>query len=420
LWLKSALPAGFFFCAMAVSASQALLGASGFEGASAPPLSEVARPPCGAGPQATLTRSSAGAAAVRKGLVELGMAPKLADVLAADDERIGLRVYLLDNSGSTGACDGCVLRDLGSGRFSAYRGVSRWEEITAMALDHAWWNLTIGVTCEFVLLNSYTRDQRLPPQAGRDFLRVDRQLGDPTSQLQLLGSWLTSNGPRGVTPLSARLDEIRLRIQSEYQQLAQQGQMVFLTIATDGLPTSPWSGDSKPQDQQEFKERLRRICVDLPVQLVIRLCTDDKWTMDFYNQIDKDLELPLDIIDDFVSEAAEFARAGNGWFSYTPLLHRVREAGTLCRLFDALDEAPLAPSQARRFADMLCNKGAALEECSDRDFLRKIEHLTHSSPRAFDPLTGKMRPPLNTLGLRKAMKVGFRGTILPAILPFAY
>merc|ERR1712083_210655 len=105
------------------------------------------------------------------------------------------------------------------------------------------------------------------------------------------------------------------------------------------------SGDSKPQDQKAMIDILRRICAELPVQLVIRLCTDDADTVKFYNKIDDELELPLDILDDFESEAAELRENGNSFFTYTPLLHRIREAGTLCKLLDAIDEQELSPQE---------------------------------------------------------------------------
>ena len=53
------------------------------------------------------------------------------------------------------------------------------------------------------------------------------------------------------------------------------------------------------------------------------------------------VELPLDVLDDFTSEAAEVAKCGNGWVAYSPALHMVREFGTLVGLLDLLDERRL-------------------------------------------------------------------------------
>merc|ERR1711972_1018527 len=100
-------------------------------------------------------------------------------------------------------------------------------------------------------------------------------------------------------------------------------------------------------------DQLRSLGSVLPLQLVIRLCTDDKSTIDFYNTIDQELEFPLDIIDDIVSEAQEVAYENqNNWFGYTSLLHRVREAGTLCKVLDSIDERSLTPSEVRYLATL--------------------------------------------------------------------
>lgn len=232
---------------------------------------------------------------------------------------------------------------------------------------------------------------------------------------------LLSNGPRGVTPIAERLEEIRLRLHAEAAELAQREQMVFLTLATDGLPTSPLSGQSTPADQEQMVNALRRLCAELPVQLVIRLCTDDAQTVEFYNKIDDEYELPLDILDDYVSEAQEILGNGNGWFTYTPILHRIREAGTLCKLLDAIDEAELRPIEVRQMVLMLsqASMGATMRTKNDRDFVNEVAKMAVSAKPVFDPITQQMQPFVNTQRLRRALKVGFRGNVLPVFFPCA-
>ena len=65
------------------------------------------------------------------------------------------------------------------------------------------------------------------------------------------------------------------------------------------------------------------------------------------------VELPLDVLDDFTSEAAEVAKCGNGWVAYSPALHMVREFGTLVGLLDLLDERRLRPGEAATLAGLL-------------------------------------------------------------------
>lgn len=406
---------------MAKMNGQATTGMNGFNPATAPTLLQESpqRPLYSKQGSKTVVRENPNAlqsAQVREGLIEMGVPHALAEQLAEDDQRIGKRIYLLDNSGSMNASDGNLLSDGGAGRMVS-RSCTRWEEICAFAQDHARWNLAVGTPCEFMLLNSCGRGANVVPQEGRDFVSIDRSVGDDSGQLGSLDRLLKSNGPRGVTPMAERLEEIRLRLHAEAEELARRGQMVFLTIATDGLPTSPMSGQSTPADQQQMVSALRRLCAELPVQLVIRLCTDEDAIVQFYNKIDDELELPLDILDDFASEAKEISDNGNGWFTYTPVLHRIREAGTLCKLLDALDETRFTPRDARKMVELLSTESTPMIAGTDREFVKQVEKMVSTAKPVFDPISQKMMPFVNTLKLRRAMKVGFRGNVLPVILP---
>jgi hypothetical protein len=197
--------------------------------------------------------------------------------------------------------------------------------------------------------------------------------------------------------------------------------MVFLTIATDGLPTKVTSGTSEQSDRNRMVEKLRQLGGSLPMQLVIRLCTDEKATVDFYNHLDEELEFPLDILDDIASEAQEVAHEnGNKWFAYTPLLHRLREAGTLCKVLDTIDERPLKPQEVRHLAELLSGSSLPLAHLSDREFIDEMQQQVAKMPLVYDAVTLEMQPVINIAKLRVAMQVGFRGKILPKILPCAF
>lgn len=228
---------------------------------------------------------------------------------------------------------------------------------------------------------------------------------------------LRNNGPRGVTPISERLEDIRGRIQASVSDLAQRAQMVFLTIVTDGLPTTPFSGQSTVAERNHMVQVMRSLCAMLPVQLVIRLCTDDQETISFYNSIDEESELPLDILDDMSGEAGELAKHGNDWFTYTPVIHRMREAGTLAKILDTLDERPLNRIEARRLAVLLSGSQQSLDNLSDRQFINEMAKIVAKVPLVYDARRRQMRPIVDMGKLRVAMKVGFRGIVLPMICP---
>ena len=46
----------------------------------------------------------------------------------------------------------------------------------------------------------------------------------------------------------------------------------------------------------------------LPVWVVIRLCTDEDKMVTYWNNVDSDIELSMDVIDDHLGEAKEIHR----------------------------------------------------------------------------------------------------------------
>ena len=84
----------------------------------------------------------------------------------------------------------------------------------------------------------------------------------------------------------------------------------------------------------------------LPVRLVIRLCTDEKSIVDYWNGVDENLEVHMDCLDDLFGENDE-VRSLNRWLTYGLPLHRIREFGCHLTEFDLLDEAKLNDAQIR-------------------------------------------------------------------------
>eukprot|EP00980_Cylindrotheca_fusiformis_P022116 scaffold8999_cov73-Cylindrotheca_fusiformis.AAC.1 len=106
--------------------------------------------------------------------------------------------------------------------------------------------------------------------------------------------------------------------------LRQLGRKVVIVIATDGLPTDE-RGYGGSNHNQEFVDALRML-EGLPVWVVVRLCTDDEDVVNFYNELDGQLELSIEVLDDFTGEAVEVTTE-NPWLNYTLPLHRLREFG---------------------------------------------------------------------------------------------
>jgi len=320
----------------------------------------------------------------------------LADMLAHEDPSVALRVFLLDNSGSTSKSDGHILQQDILGRLHAAPS-TRWEEICATALDQAKWNATAGVRSEFILLNPPCPDN---PQQGRDFAVVDPKAGSADAQVDVLRRILVQNGPRGTTPLTLRLQQLQQRLKNEVKD----GRRVLLSIVTDGLPTSPSSGATYESDRVAFVNQLRSFTTSFNAFVVIRLATDDEDAVNYYNRIDEELELPLDILDDLRGEAEEVYSCGNGWFAYTPLIHRIREGGTSEKLFDLLDERALTTSEISKFMEFLFRGPDDFPFPRDgKALLQRAKTINARSMPVYDARLNQTRPPLNMKILEQAL-----------------
>jgi len=89
--------------------------------------------------------------------------------------------------------------------------------------------------------------------------------------------------------------------------------------------------------------------LQLPVLVILRLCTEEQTVVDYWNNIDNQLELDIDVIDDQLGDAKQIV-AVNGWMTYGEPMHRLREFGTVLKELDLIDESTLSSDQMR----MLC------------------------------------------------------------------
>jgi len=262
-----------------------------------------------------------------------------------------------------------------------------------MAFEQAKWNAMIGTPCEFVLLNPGPG----PLQEGRDFVGLDSSGGHgaATEALDALSRMLNRTYPNGPTPLARRLDEIYERIRRQHEELVRRGQRVVLVVATDGLPTGQPS-ESASECKRRVVNNLKRLGTDLSVFIVIRLTTDDEDVVQFYNEVDDELELPLEVLDDFESEAKEIRDHGNGWLAYSPLLHRIREGGTFVKLFDLLDERCFTPTEVSVFTQLLLRQEDEdpMPRSAD-DFCEALQNAVAEAQLVYDPLLRRMVPPIH-------------------------
>ena len=304
-------------------------------------------------------------------------------------KRYPVRFWVVDNSGSMRANDGVELR--GTDTNLTVVKCTRWKELQGTIHYHSQLAGFLQATTVFRLLN----DPGV--HAGPQEVAV-ASVGAPQSiseQVASIHSVMTRSEPQGVTPLTFHLEEIKQYIQRMSLQLQGAGQKVVIVLATDGLPSNQ-QGDDNTFVRQAFTNTLKSLQA-LPVWIVVRLCTDDRQVVDYYNELDAKLELPLEVIDDYFMEAKEINKV-NPWLNYALPLHRCREMGYHHRLFDLLDERLLNKDELVEFLQILFGPttvGSHHQQWPDpvvdwKGFVAQLTAVVRQEGPRFHPVSKKM------------------------------
>jgi Mg-chelatase subunit ChlD len=332
-----------------------------------------------------------------------GFTRGLVEAMLRDKEAFALRIFLIDNSGSMATHDGRRLVETARQHEIKFLPCSRWKEMQDTIDYHARVAALLKNPTEFRMLNDPGR--RYGPQRFSIGEQSDALID---AELDVARSTVMSIGPHGVTPLIQHLRDIRYDIEALEPTLRRCGSKVSLIICTDGLPSDK-KGISTRSIQQEFVETLRSL-EGLPVWLVIRLCTDEEDIVKYYNDLDSQLELSLEVLDDLADEAKE-VHTYNKWLNYGLPLHRIREMGFSHRVFDLLDERKLTKEELQDFFRILFGNsnmdGVPDPEVDWNGFLASIATLVENEKHLPNPITRKLEPWVNINRLRKDYGGGF-------------
>merc|ERR1712167_165923 len=301
----------------------------------------------------------------------------LCTALANSAASFPLRIMVLDNSGSMAHGDGkrAVMGDL-----TKFVSCTRWRELADDVEHIATLSSALGARTDFHLLN---------PTGGYDALTIGSDttgiaLGTKASLEHVKAAMQTT--PNGRTPLTGAAIRIISMLEPHALKLRSRGERVVVILATDGLPDDPRS----------FLVAMQRLQA-LPVWLVVRLCTDDDSIVDYWNNLDSDLEGNLEVLDDWHAEAAEVSKL-NPWLTYGAPLHHGRIFGLHSRLFDLIDEVALRPGQIKQFVEALLNVTLDVEpEVDPTAFVALCEQALSKAPSVMHP---RKRTPCPWLDLR--------------------
>jgi hypothetical protein len=328
-------------------------------------------------------------------LKDQGFTTGLISSIARSNMTFPLRIWVVDNSGSMMTGDGHRIVQTGNANDVRFVSCSRWAEIQETVEYHAQIAALLGNPTVFRLLNDPGRlagpQQFSVGERGPDFI---------AEELNTALTTIKNVQPSGVTPLSEHVREIRANVIAMKDDLSQMGQKVVIVLATDGLPSNE-QGVSSSHTRMEFQNALRSL-EGLPIWIVVRLCTDEDQVVEFYNNLDSELELSLEVIDDFVGEAEEIYEH-NKWLNYALPLHRIREMGFNHKLFDLLDERPLTKDELLEFFALIFGEfdGIPDPQINWKGFCDYISMVVDKEKNQWNPIKKKMMPWINMRQLSK-------------------
>ena len=329
-------------------------------------------------------------------LQKQGYSTGLARALAENAARYDFRFWVLDNSGSMRIGDGHRLVNLDGGKRRSVK-CTRWEELQETVQYHAQMAAAMDSPVIFQLLNDPGM-KLIPARFGV----CERGPSHGREEVNEAVSIMRKVSPSGVTPITRHITFIRESIARMAPELRRRGKAVAVILATDGLPTDA-KGCGGERVTDEFVHAIRTL-EGLPVWTVVRLCTDDPEVREFYNSLDEQLELSVEVLDDFNGEAREVYKH-NPWICYAEPLHRIRELGYHDRLFDMIDERPLTMGEARKFCCFVL--GVDEYDLPDpavdaKPFIKSLNTRLEREKMQFNPMKKKMTPWILTKELKKS------------------
>ncbi len=256
--------------------------------------------------------------------------------------------------------------------------VERWQELKKTMEFHMDLAKEANAPSDFRFLNGLS-----PKRVGVSEVDPDNT-GLRSLSKHLAGSC------SGQTPLCQRIREVIADITAHKDMLLNDSKSCCVIIMTDGAASD---GD--------MAEAMRPLA-QLPCNVIVRLCTSEDSVVDYWDGVDNNLELQLDIIDDPVGEA-QAVHEYNPWLNYAMPMHRMREFGTKMKELDMIDERALSAGQMMKVCKILFNATDDLPhpEADWLAFEKAVNTGLKTLENIYNPITKKVEPWVNMTELKR-------------------
>ena len=237
--------------------------------------------------------------------------------LITKDLKIGSKKKILvhDNSGSMRKTDGKLLIINHDETIYSKEGVYRYQEAEERAKMIVEQSIKDGEEITIYLLNQISNGKDYVEDV--DFITINKN--NFHEKQGKLDNLLSEMNIHGSTPLGDITRKITKEINNHYKE-NKRGVKYSIIFNTDGQPNST----------VDFEETLKLLIMTVPCTLVFNIISDDSETINYYNDMDVNLNKGIeetcpsvDILDDYSGEAQEVYNY-NSWFVYTLELHQKR------------------------------------------------------------------------------------------------
>lgn len=326
----------------------------------------------------------------------------LARTLIKNTDDFPARIWLVDNSASMNSADGHRVVQNTDHKVSNIC-CTRWEEVTATLMWHASFSIKMEAPTAVRLIQAPSMG--FPQQVGIASAVNVEESADLSRLAQMLHQQPAGGGGG---PLPHLLEIVHTCLKSSTRLLGRHKSLAILYV-TDRLPVDE-DGREGEHATTRFLETLN-LLQGSSVFVVIRLSTDDQRVVDFYNDLDRRMDavtkqpklygedcisghnLHLDVLDDFVSEAAA-VHEHNPWLNYAYPLHLCRESAVQFPVFDALNDRPLQMDELVEFLTLLFDRNQyawALQPLPNpqtqyADFRAEVLDMNRKAGSVYDPI----------------------------------
>lgn len=343
----------------------------------------------------------------REYLTSMEIHPALQSVFINSLGEFRHRFLVIDDSGSMGEMDGHLSIKTKDGAWKTTK-CSRWNELAP----------TCRFLCTLAHLSRSPLEVRLLNGSPSPLLLGCNGPSTTAQEAQGLSKLMNvfDRSPNGGTPLCFHVQAIVQTIIKMAPELRASNQRALVIICTDGEASDGNLADALKPLQ------------NLPVNVIVRLCTNNNRILNYWMKIDKEIEVPMDLLDDLVSEATEVQR-NNSWLSYDFQMHALRTLGSVHKEMDLLNERRLSPIELRNFFAVVFGNNTLPSPMEDwhnfennvRDVvigsnLNVVDALSHTLtpminlerlPRCYHELSGAPPLPLLATGLVDGLRTRF-------------